>query len=554
MSFREAAEKTADLLEKRSRARAYLDDPVSWAEEYLGLQLWSAQKRMLESVRDNRGTAVAAGHGVGKTYVAAVAAAWWVDVHPHADTFVASTAPSIDQVGLLWDNIRRVHGLAKQRYDEGLVDHPLPGYITGDNKWKLPNGSLIGQGRRPPEQKSDVAFQGRHADYLLAIGDEAVGLSKGFLSALGVIATGQYNRQMLLANPTDPNSAMAKHWTKPAEDSIWNLMHISVYDSPMITHEPGFDLERAKGLSGRDFLVQAAEEYGVELQDNPDDYDLARTDPQFVSRVLGQWAFDAGNTVFTAEDIARGCNTFVLPDTESAPEFGVDIARMGSDSSVIYTAREGDVWVTDPDSGKPLQMTGKRGLQIRRLSSWSKAPLVGNDPANLGSAERVHQQALGEGAYLVKVDASGIGSGVIDGLAMLNDGRYVVVEVFGSAAPADKRAYVNMRAEQYFNLKRRMFAGEIDIDSADETLISELGGIVYEHSERGPIKIESKDSMKKRGKKSPDNADAVWYAAVDVAGVLNPGTQPGDVFREEPDNIIWDEYRSTALYGPGLPA
>lgn len=126
--------------------------------------------------------------------------------------------------------------------------------------------------------------------------------------------------------------------------------------------------------------------------------------------------------------------------------------------------------------------------------------------------------------------------------------------MFGSAAPADKRAYVNMRAEQYFELKRRMFAGEIDLSFEDDTLLDELRGIIFENSDRGQIKIESKDSMKKRGKKSPDNADALWYAALDLNAVFNPGTQPGEVFREEPENIIWDDYRSTALYGPGLPA
>lgn len=557
MSLRLTAEITAGLLEKRSKARSYLNDPVGWALQYLGVQLWSGQRRILESIRDNQGTAVAAAHGVGKTWVAAIAVAWWVDVHPHSETFVASTAPTVDQVGLLWDNIRRVHGMSHERYKAGLVDHPLPGYITGDNKWKLPDGSLLGQGRKPADRSSEVAFQGRHADYLLAIGDEAVGLSEGFLNALGVIATGEYNRQLLLANPTDPSSSMASLWSRSAErdgDSVWNLMHISLFDSPTFTPDPEFDLTKAVGLSGPAYLNWAFEQYGVSPQDDPADYDLELTDPRFVARVLGQWAFDSGNTVFTAEEIARGTSTVVLPDSELRPDFGVDIARMGSDSSVIYIAREGDVWETDPETGKPLHSLGRRGLHIRKLASWQKAPLVGNDPLNPGSAERVHGRALGEGALVLKVDASGIGSGVIDGLATLNDGSYVVVEVFGSAAPKDKRAYINMRAEQYFELKRRLFAGEIDLDPSDEDLLDELRGIIFEYSERGPIKIESKDSMKKRGKKSPDNADAVWYAAVDVSELLNPGTQPGDVFRAEPDNIIWDDYRSTALYGPGLPA
>lgn len=558
MNLLPAAQLAADLLEKRSLAKSYLNDPVGWATQYLGVQLWRGQREILESIRDNQGTAVAAAHGVGKTWVAAVAVAWWVDVHPPAETFVASTAPTVDQVGLLWDDIRKVHGLAQQRFEDGIIDHPLPGYITGDNKWKLPDGSLLGQGRKPADRSSDVAFQGRHADYLLAIGDEAVGLSEGFLNALGVIATGEYNRQLLLANPTDPASSMASLWTKSgtlAEESVWNLIKISLFDAPTFTPDPDFDITKAVGISGQRYLNWAYEQYGVEPKENPDDYDRGSTDPRFVARVLGEWAFDSGNTVFTEEEISKAQRTYVLEDTSLPSDFGVDIARMGSDSSVIYQAFEGDVWETDPETNKPVKVTGKRGLKIRKLASWHKAPLVGGTPENPGSAERVHGYAQGEGVRAVKVDASGIGSGVIDGLFTLNDGRYVVVEVFGSAAPRDKRAYINMRAEQYFELKRRMAAGEIDLDPKDEVLLDELRGVIFEHSERGPIKIESKDSMKKRNKKSPDNADALWYAALDVTALLDPNrVEPGDVIRKEPDELIYEDYRTLALYGPGLPA
>ena len=161
-------------IHKIVKSKRYREDPALWSKEYLGIDLWSKQREISESVRDNHNTAVAAGHGVGKSFVASIIAAWWADVHPVGETFIASTAPSVDQIAIIWDGIRRVHGLAKQRYEDGIVDHPLPGYITGDNKWKLPDGTLLGQGRKPPDNKSDVAFQGQHARYLLAIGDEAV--------------------------------------------------------------------------------------------------------------------------------------------------------------------------------------------------------------------------------------------------------------------------------------------------------------------------------------------------------------------------------------------
>ena len=522
-------------LEVDSKREKYRHDPVLWAKEFLGLQFWAKQRETMESVRDFRRSLVIAAHGTGKTFSAGVIAAWWVDTHPITETFVASTAPSMDQVALLWDNIRAVFQIADDRHKEykrrmaaGLAlgeyaanDHPLPGKITGDQKWKLPNGQMIGQGRRPPDNKADVAFQGRHATYLLAIGDESVGINKDFLDALGNIATGKHNRQLLLCNPTDPNCETAQIWKR--NDDTWNKLQVSLFDSPTIKPEPGFDLSKAEGLSGQDYIDEKLADWGED-------------DPRYISRVLGEWAFDAGNTVFTEFELAQAKNTVVLPDPEARPQQGWDIARMGADATIGYQAREGEVWETDPETGKPIRPTGRRGLQVRKVDRWVKAPLVGQNPENLGSAQRIHNHALGEGANVVCIDASGMGSAIFDGLREIEFQQsylpYSVVEIFGGAAPTDKRAFVNARAEQYFELKRRFFAGEIDIDQAEETLFEELRGILYEYNDTGARKIESKDSMKKRGAKSPDEADALWYCAMDVTALVEgpfAGKQPGDV-------------------------
>lgn len=149
MSIIPVAEGFASEVARRIKQDRYKDDPVLWSREYLGINLWSKQREILYSIRDNRNTAVAAGHGVGKSFVAAIAVAWWVDTHPVEKTFVATTAPSSSQLGIIWDNLRRMYNLAEQRYKDGLVDHKLLGYITGDHKWKADDGSLIGEGRAP---------------------------------------------------------------------------------------------------------------------------------------------------------------------------------------------------------------------------------------------------------------------------------------------------------------------------------------------------------------------------------------------------------------------
>lgn len=554
----QAAKAESETIRKK---RQYVNDPVLWAREYLGIILWSKQKEILYSIRDNRKTAVAAGHGVGKSFVAAVAMAWWIDVHPlGADetgapqTFVASTAPFQDQITtILWTNVLILHQLSQKRHTEYLrrkergedlgdyaaADHALPGYITGQNKWMY-NGMVIGQGRKPPDNKADSGYQGKHATYLLAIGDEAAGLNADMIGALGNITTGDFNRMLLIANPTDPTCEMAKIWSD--NNAEWHTMHISVFDSPKITNEPGFPEERMSALSGQAYIDEMAATHGVD-------------DPQYISRVLGQWAFEAGNTVFSEFEIAQAANTVVLPDPNALRRQGWDIARMGKDSTIGYQCVEGEVWETDPETTKPIRPTGRRGLYIRLIDEWRKAPLVSSNPENLGSAQRIDGYALAEGAAILNIDASGMGSAIVDGLAEINLDRsiepYVVLEVFGNATPTDTRAFRNLRAEQYFELKRRFFAGEIDVDPTDKRLLDELRGIVYEYTEGGARKIESKDKMKAAGKKSPDAADAFWYAGLDVSELIDgplAGLNPGDVVRRDPWEIL-----NVARTGAGMP-
>lgn len=502
--------------ERHSKASAYREDPVLWMKEVAGFTPWRAQREIAYSVRDNRATAVAAAHSVGKTFLTGYLACWWIDVHPVDEVFIASTAPSQDQVSLLWDVIRLAYAQIQDRYEKGLIDHALPGYITGDNIWKLKDGRKIGQGRKPPDNKSDVAFQGRHAPYLLAIADEAVGVPAGFIEALGNIATGVNNRQLLIANPTDPTCYMAKIWKD--NNPEWVRMHISVFDSPTMVPEEGFDAQKMidGGAAGPEYVKQKLQEYGGE------------DDPRYISRVTGQWAFDAGNNLFTEEELAKGRNCYVLPDPARRPMMGLDIARKGKDASVLYRAEWGEVWETDPETNKPVKPSGRTGLKLRRVDSWKNAPLTGGKADNPGTTERAHEYMLAEGAEFLKYDASGMGQAIMDGLAVLNDYQqnrhgYIWFEVYGqSTRGVDRRQYENARAEQYFNLKNMLYAGTLDISHEDEELQEDLRGVVFEYATQGRIKIESKDDMKRRGVKSPDFADAAWYACYDVTPLLDP--------------------------------
>ena len=496
MSLLEVATQAEGEIARKLRQKRYKDDPVLWSREYLGINPWRAQREILYSIRDNRNTAVAAGHGVGKSFIAAVAVAWWVDVHPLDKTYVATTAPSSSQLGIIWDQLRKLHADSHQRFKDGLVDHPLPGYITGDNKWKTSLGIEIGEGRAPRVETIDAAFQGRHADYLFAIGDEAVGLSQGHLEALGNIATGPANRQLLIANPTNPASAMAALWDEAIK--MWNRMHISVFDSPAITPDPEFELTPDMALSGMDYVDQMRERWGEDH-------------PIYIARVTGQWAFDSEDLVFSAEHLAEAEQTVVVPYEHELPEHGWDISGPGPDYTVGYEMRRGLVWTVDDATGEPSKPTDKEGFHIRRVDKWNRMPLVTMDDKKESTAKRIHSHAIGSGVSAIKVDGDGIGVAIIDGLESIQP-SYEVFKYRGGLEPFNKGDYVNSRAEMYFLLRDDMVLGRIDLDPEDTELINELSGIQYEEDVKGRLKIESKKDMRKRGMKSPDHADACMYA------------------------------------------
>jgi hypothetical protein len=87
----------------------YRADPVGFVTEGIREYAWSKQVEILESLRDNKRTAVPACHAPGKSHIAARAIAWWVAVHPPDSVRVVTTANTFRQVrNILWPHIRRV--------------------------------------------------------------------------------------------------------------------------------------------------------------------------------------------------------------------------------------------------------------------------------------------------------------------------------------------------------------------------------------------------------------------------------------------------------------
>lgn len=490
----QSTDRAIEEMRRRSQDDRYKNDPVLWIEEVLGKTTWSKQREVAESVRKNQRTAVRSCNNAGKTAIAGMLGAWFIATNDPYDTIVVCTAPGFAQIktNLFFEfgvNIRAAK-------DNG---HPLPGYLTiGQNiaEWKNDDGTQLALGRRPPDKDAVTHLQGIHRANVLVIIDEAGGIPAELFVAAERITTTGNARILAIGNPDRLGSEFHKMF---APDSDWNQIHISGYDTPLFTGED-FPAELGKYMLQPEWVERQKRVWG-------------ENDARYKVSILGEFP-DADDTVFFPQSIIdRAIDTTVEYDEEVPVRLGVDLARFGDDSSVIYSCREG---------------------RLRFEKSWNKANAV-------ESANQVHQTALELGASVLNIDAGGLGGPIIDNL-MTMGGSYTIVAMNGSASPSDPRRWLNARAEWYDSMREKMATRELDIDPEDEDLLNDMGDINFEFTDRGSMKMESKKDLKSRTGKSPDNLDAAVYASFDAERVEIPTKQkiyqdPEDLMGAAPDYL-----------------
>lgn len=207
------------------------------------------------------------------------------------------------------------------------------------------------------------------------------------------------------------------------------------------------------------------------------------TSPLWVAKVLGEFPDRSDNCLIPYSMIQRARErdlTKVGP-----PELGVDVAHLGTDSTVIVE-RWGDVY---------------RVVSCRQGDNTMETTGV---VANL---------MLTEGVFMAKIDGIGVGAGVID---RMREQDLTVISMIASRRANEPVQFLNARAEWYWWLRERFERGLMDIDPNDEELAEQLASIRFKRLSSGKIQIETKDDMRRRGLSSPDRADALMLAAVDI--------------------------------------
>src|SRR4030095_9483383 len=103
------------------------------------------------------------------------------------------------------------------------------------------------------------------------------------------------------------------------------------------------------------------------------------------------------------------------------------------------------------------------------------------------------------------VDAVGIGYHLGGSLVADYGNRVVLLNVAERSRYPEM--YVNLKAELYWGLRDRFVTGDIG-GALDELTQTQLASLKYQ-TPRGLVQIESKEDARKRGVKSPDEAEAL---------------------------------------------
>lgn len=452
-------------------------NPVGWLAERARAETWSKQREIIESVRDHHNTAVHSCHEVGKSWIAAATAAWWLDTHPIGEARVVTTAPTQAQVeAILWNEINGFHDRAGLAGRLNLTEWYFGKYLAG-------------LGRKPSEH-SPAAFQGLHARYLLLILDEAYGIPKNIWDGGSTLAANEHSRVLVIGNPDGPGEFEEVCRT----DSGWNVIHIGASHTPNFTGEPVSQFLKDMLIHPR-WATERAKKWG-------------KDSALYQSKVEGK--FPSGGDPFAVirYDWARTCQFLEIPAGQPV-EAGIDVGA-GGDRTVI---RE------------------RRGLKAgRELEFIDADPIRTAGELNLALKEWEIQRA--------KIDSTGIGWALAGALkeassrhnptgATVHDAEIIAVN-FGSG-PSDgyEKKYLNKRAEIWWEGRERSRPGveTWDLSAVDDDVIHELTSPKYEILDaHGKIKIEPKDQIIKRLGFSPDRAEALLLAFLEV---VSEGTISG---------------------------
>lgn len=450
----------------RKRLPKYRKDPIMFAKEVLKFTPEPYQKEMLMDLADFPKVSVKSGQGIGKTASEAVAALWFLSCFPFAR--VVATAPTAQQLNdVLWAELNK--WISRSDILKTIL-HWTKTYVYVDGyerRW-----FAVAKTASQPEN-----MQGFHEDNMLFIVDEASGVEDEIMEAVLGTLSGSNNKLLMCGNPTRISGTFYDSHTR--DRALYKCHTVSSLDSKRTNKE---NIEMFKRKYGEQSNV-----YRV--------------------RVLGEFPAQEDDVFIPLPLIERSVMTEVEAEKINHVSIGVDVARYGDDETVISTNVGGAIKIPVVRHGQSLMTTvGDIVILYKKL--------IAENPTY-------------KGVITINIDDTGLGGGVTDRLEEVKTEqmlrRMEIVPVnFGMKPPQDgsEEHYEDISTYMWATIKTLMENKEISIEN-DEELVAQFSVRKYSITSNGKIVLESKKTMKARGIKSPDRADAVALSCYSQNKVYN---------------------------------
>ncbi|KAA0784306.1 DEAD/DEAH box helicase family protein [Bacillus sp. BB56-3] len=442
----------------------YVDDPVAFVEDILGVEPDPWQKEVLHDIANHSHVSVRSGQGVGKTAMESWICIWFLCCRPYPK--IICTAPTKQQLyDVLWAEIAK--WLNNSQVKDLLKWTKTKIYMKSyEDRW-----FATAKTATRPEN-----MQGFHEDYMLFIADEASGIADDIMEAILGTLSGSENKLFMCGNPTKTSGVFFDSHNK--DRALYKSHKVSSEDSPR-TSKKNIEMLKKKYGEGSDV-------YRVRVEG---EFPRGEADA-FISLETAEAA--RMREVYTVEinENEESVVKEVIPDS-AVVEISCDVARFGSDETVIATRRG---WKMLPlqihHQRDTMYVTGLILKEAKKYFLWCKK-----------TGKRIP----------VRIDDTGVGGGVTDRLKEVVEEHDYPIDVipinFASKGNADYAGIVSLMYGHF----RDECLENVQLPD-DEDLIAQLSVRKYSITSDGRIQIESKKTMKDRGLKSPDRAEAVVMA------------------------------------------
>ena len=438
--------------------RKYRNDPVAFVREVLGVEPDDWQKEFLEAVAaGNRKISIRSGHGVGKSTTGSWAMLWYLLTRYPVKVVV--TAPTSSQLyDALFAELKRWVKELPQAVQELLE-------VKQERIELKASATEAFISARTSRAEQPEALQGIHSENVMLVADEASGVPEQVFEAAAGSMSGHNAVTILFGNPVRSSGFFFDTHNRLKDE--WWTKRVSCTDSKRVS---------------QDFVDDMKSRYGEDSN-------------AFRIRVLGEFPRADDDTIIPMDLLESAKHRDVVAYEDAPIIWGLDVARFGSDSSVLCK-RQSNVVVS--------------------LERWRNLDLM-----QLTGAVVAQYEACGpkEKPQEILVDSIGLGAGVVDRLRELNlPARGINV----SESPSMGQTYINLRAELWGKTKAWLEKRDCKLPN-DEDLIAELATVRYTFTSNGKMKVESKDDIRRRGLKSPDKADALVLTFASDAGIASYG-------------------------------